>query len=146
MANHMTPFDAFADLVPFDPARGFDELFREFQRPSLLRQSVPAIRLDVDETDQAYDITADIPGVSKDDIKVEIDGSRVTITAERKRDSEEKRGSTVRSERHWGQQYRSFTLQCPVDDGKAVAQYENGVLKLTLPKKPQATSRRLPIA
>lgn len=145
MANHLTPFEPFADLMPFGPARGFDELLREFGRPGLLRQEVPAIRLDVEETEQAYAITADIPGVKKEDIRVEIDGNQVAISAERKHDSEEKKGNTVRSERHWGQQYRVFTLQCPVDDGKAEAHYENGVLKLTLPKKAQAGTHRLKV-
>ena len=145
MANHLTPFEPFADLMPFGPARGFDELLREFGRPGLLRQEAPAIRLDVEETDQAYAITADIPGVNKEDIRVEVDGNQVVISAERKHDSEEKKGNTVRSERHWGQQYRAFTLQAPVDDSKAEARYENGVLKLTLPKKAQAGTHRIEI-
>jgi HSP20 family protein len=145
MANQLTPFEAFSDLMPFDPARGFEELLREFRRPGQMQQDVPAIRLDVDETDQAYAITADIPGVNKEDIKVQIDGNQVVISAERKRDTEEKKGNTIRSERHWGQQYRAFTLQCPVDEATAEARYENGVLKLTLPKKAQATARRLDI-
>jgi HSP20 family protein len=145
MANHMTPFEPFRDLMSFDPARGFEELLREFRRPGHLSQDIPAIRLDVEETDQAYAVTADIPGVNKDDIKVQIDGNQVTISAERKHDAEEKKGNTVRSERHWGQQYRAFTLQCPVDEAKAEARYENGVLKLSLPKKVQATARRLDI-
>jgi HSP20 family protein len=67
------------------------------------------------------------------------------ISAERKQNTEEKKGNTVRSERHWGQQYRAFTLQYPVDDTKAEAQYEHGVLKLTLPKKAQAGMHRLKI-
>jgi HSP20 family protein len=145
MANHLTPFEPFSDLMAFDPLRGFEEMLREFRRPGHLQQDVPAIRMDVDETDDAYAITADIPGVNKEDIKVQIDGNLVAISAERKQDTEEKKGNTVRSERHWGQQYRAFTLQCPVDDTKAEARYENGVLKLTLPKKAQPTSRRLDI-
>lgn len=145
MASHLTPFEPFADLMPFDPRRGLDTLLREFYRPAHWDQDVPAIRLDVDETDQAYAITADIPGVNKEDIKVEVDGNQVVISAERKKDTEEKKGNMVRSERHWGQQYRAFTLQCPVDDTKAEARYENGVLKLTLPKKSQAGTHRLEI-
>jgi HSP20 family protein len=145
MPNQLTPFEPFSDLMSFDPLRGFEELLREFGRPGQLRQEIPAIRLDVEETDQAYDISADIPGVSKDDIKVEIDGNRVVISAERKQDTEEKRGNTVRSERHWGRQYRAFTLQWPVDDTKAEARYENGVLKLNLPKQAQAGKHRLEI-
>jgi HSP20 family protein len=145
MANHLTPFEPFADLMPFDPRRGFDALLREFRHPQHWDHDVPAIRLDVDETDQVYAITADIPGMNKEDIKVEIDGNQVVISAERKQDIEEKKGNTVRSERHWGQQYRAFTLQCPVDDTKAEAHYENGVLKLILPKKAQPGTHRLEI-
>lgn len=145
MSNHMTPFDPFSDLMSFNPARGFEDLLREFGRPGQFRQDVPAIRLDVHETDEAYDISADIPGVGKEDIKVEIDGNRVAIAAERKQDTDEKRGNTVRSERHWGRQYRSFELQSPVDDTKAEARYEHGVLKLHLPKKADAGTHRLEI-
>ncbi|ALK99605.1 hypothetical protein AB595_12010 [Massilia sp. WF1] len=145
MANHLTPFEPFADLMPFDPRRGFGELLREFRHPAHWDQDMPAIRIDVEETEQAYAITADIPGMNKEDIKVEVDGNQVVISAERKQDTEVKKGNTVRSERHWGQQYRAFTLQCPVDDPKAEARYENGVLKLTLPKKAEAGTHRLEI-
>ncbi|WP_371765416.1 Hsp20/alpha crystallin family protein [Massilia sp.] len=145
MSNHMTSFEPFADLMSFDPARGFENLLREFGRPGHFSQDARALRLDVEETDDAYDVSADIPGVGKDDIKVEIDGNRVTIAAERKQDTEEKRGNTVRSERHWGRQYRSFTLHTPVDDAKAEARYENGVLKLHLPKKADAGTHRIEI-
>lgn len=145
MAHNLTPFEPFADLMSFDPVRNFDQLLREFGRPGHGRQDLPPIRLDVDETDQAYAVTADMPGMNKEDIKVQIDGNQVVISAERKRDTEEKKGNTVHSERYWGQQYRAFTLQCPVDETKAEASYENGVLKLSLPKKAPATSRRLDI-
>lgn len=145
MANHLKPFEPFADLMQFDPVRGFDELLREFGPGAHLRQELPAIRLDVDETDQAYTVTADIPGVDKNDIKVEVDGNHVVIAAERKQNTAEKKGNTVRSERHWGQLSRAFTLQYPVDDTKAEAHYEHGVLTLTLPKKAQAGMHRLKI-
>lgn len=145
MANHLKPFEPFADLMQFDPVSGFDELLREFRSGAYPRQELPAIRLDVDETDQAYTVTADIPGVDKNDIKVEVDGNHVVISAERKQNTEEKKGNTVRRERQWGQHYRAFTLQYPVDDTKAEAQYEHGVLRLTLPKKPQAGTHRLKV-
>lgn len=145
MAHPLTAFEPFTDLLSFDPLRSFDDVLREIRRPSLLRQEAPPIRLDVDETDAAYTVSAEIPGVRKEDIKVEIDGNRVAISAERKRESEEKQGNAVRSERHWGQQYRSFTLLCPIDDGKAEARYENGVLTLTLPKKVGTGTQRVAI-
>ena len=145
MSHHLKPFEPFADLMSFDPVRNFEDMLREFRHSAESRAGIPAIRLDVDETEQEYDIRADIPGVDKDDIKVEIDGNRVVISAERKQDTEKKRGNTVTSERHWGQQYRAFTLPCPIDDAKAEARYEHGVLKLTLPKKAGAGMHRLDI-
>ncbi|WP_305824721.1 Hsp20/alpha crystallin family protein [Massilia brevitalea] len=146
MSKHLTHFEPFADLISFDPLRGFEDLFRELRHPALLRQEAAAFRLDVDETEQAYTVSAEIPGVRKEDIKVDIDGNRVAITAERKVEHEEKQGTSVRSERRWGKQYRSFVLQVPVDEGKAEAKYDNGVLKLVLPKKADAGGRRLAIA
>ncbi|NIA53006.1 Hsp20/alpha crystallin family protein [Massilia sp. TW-1] len=145
MSHHLKPFEPFTDLMSFDPVRNVEDMLRAFRQPGQWRSDVPAIRLDIDETEQEYDIRADIPGVEKDDIKVEIDGNRVVISAERKQDTEKKRGNTVHSERHWGQQYRAFTLPNPVDDAKAEARYEHGVLKLTLPKKAGAGMHRLDI-
>lgn len=145
MAKHLTRFEPFADLVSFDRLRSFEDLFRDFRQGGLLNHEAPAIRVDVEETDQAYAISAEIPGVRKEDIKVEIDGNHVAISAERKRESEEKQGNSLRSERYWGRQYRSFALQSPVDDSKAEAKYENGVLKLTLPKKADTSTRRIAV-
>lgn len=146
MADKITTYEPFSDLLSFDPLRGFDELFKEFRHPALLRQDMPAIRLDVDETEQAYTVSAEIPGVRKEDIRIDIDGNRVAISAERKRETEEKQGNTVRSERQWGRQYRSFALQTPVDETRAAAKYDNGVLKLTLPKKADAGTRRVSVS
>lgn len=145
MSKHLTRFEPFADLMTLEPLRGFDELLRDWRHGALLRHEAPAIRLDVEETEQAYTLSAEIPGVRKEDIKVDIDGNRVAISAERQRESEEKKGNSLRSERSWGRQYRSFTLETPVDDSKAEAKYDNGVLKLVLPKKADGNGRRLTV-
>ncbi|MES2228314.1 MAG: Hsp20/alpha crystallin family protein [Pseudomonadota bacterium] len=90
---------------------------------------------------------ADVPGVAKDDIDVRIDGNQVTISAEIKKEQEEKKdGRVLRSERQYGYASRTFSLACDVDEAKSVARYENGVLQLTLPKKTTSGSKRLPIA
>ena len=82
----------------------------------------------------------------KEDIKVSIDGNRVSIQAEARKEKEEKKGETViRSERYYGSQFRGFTLQQAVDAGKADAKYENGVLELTLPKREGTTARELKV-
>lgn len=79
MSSQLTAFDPFADLAPFDPLRNFEALLRGLQMPAGLRQDVPAIRLDVDESEHAFTVNAEIPGVHKDDIKVQVDGNRVAI-------------------------------------------------------------------
>jgi HSP20 family protein len=115
----------------------FDEAFRSFMRPFRweVPAETPAIKMDVTELEGAYEVKAEIPGVRKEDIHVEIDGPQVMITAEVKKDVEEKKeGRLLRSERSYGFASRAFTLGFEVDRAKAVAKYENGVLTLTLPK------------
>ena len=103
-------------------------------------------RIDVVENDKGYQIEADLPGVAKNDLKVAIDGQRVTIEAEVRRETERKEGETVmHSERVVRKYARSFELPHEVDDASAIAKLDNGVLTLTLPKKQAAQSRLLTI-
>jgi HSP20 family protein len=143
MAN-ITRFDPFSELARFDPFRDLDDVFRLPRARALLRNmpEEPQIRMDVSEDDKVFRVKAEIPGVRKEDIKVSIDGNDVSISAEVKKESEEKKGETViRSERFYGSHFRGFTLHHDIDQSKAEAKYENGVLELTLPKK-EATSAR----
>lgn len=145
MKNGLTRFDALNDLARFEPLRGVEDFFRDFRLNHALRDldTPPAIKMDVAETEQAYTVKAELPGMKKEDIKVDVDAKRVTITAETRRDSEQKEGSTVvRSERYYGQQYRCFTLEHEIDEQKAAAKYDNGVLELVLPKKEGKQSAR----
>jgi HSP20 family protein len=140
MANNLIARDPFGALTRFDPFTDIDEIFRDFLTMPTAglrgREATPRIRVDISETEQAYTVVAEIPGVNKEDIKVSVEGNRVSINAEVK---EEKRaedaGRLVRSERFFGQQYRSFTLPMEVDDAAAEAKYHDGILELTLPKK-----------
>lgn len=146
MANHLMQFDPFGDLARLEPLRGVEDFFRDFRFKNMLRDidAKPPIKLDVTETELAYNIKAELPGMKKEDIKVDVDGNRVTISGETKRESEQKEGNTVvRSERYVGQLYRSFTLEQDVDDAKAEAKYLDGVLELSLPKKPNQGAKKL---
>lgn len=139
MANNLTHFDPFGDIVRYSPFGGIEDFFKDFQLKPGLRDlaAEPRIKMDVSETDNGYLVKAEIPGVKKEDIKVAIEGNQVSISAEMKKEKEEKQGETVvRSERYYGQQSRSFTLANEIDDTQAVAKYQDGVLELTLPKKP----------
>ena len=135
------------DLFRFEPFRDVEELF-----PSRLRRlfrdlpAEPAIRLDVSEDERAYHVKAELPGVKKEDISVEIDGNQVSLAAEVRREKEEKKDEkVVHSERYYGKQFRSFTLARPIDRKAAEAKFVDGVLDLTLPKGGDAPSQKLSI-
>ena len=127
--NELRLLDPFA----MDP---LEDTFRSLLRPWRFEQvdAPPRIRLDVAEQNGAYAVRAEIPGARKEDIDVRIEGNRVTISAEMKKEwDDRKEGRVLRSERQYGHASRSFTLASPVDESKAGAKYENGVLELTLP-------------
>ena len=139
MANNLMQLDPFNEIARFSPLRGFDDFFKDLHlRPAFGNlEAEPRIKMDVSETDQGYMVKAEIPGVKKEDVKVAVEGNQITITAETKHETEEKKGETVvRRERYFGHLSRSFTLAHEIDDSKAVAKYQDGVLELSLPKKP----------
>jgi HSP20 family protein len=129
---------------PFDET--FDDFFRGFfVRPLALEPQVPvSIRMDIKEEDGAYLVQAEMPGFSKEDIQIAIDGNQVSISAELKRNREEKQSAKVlRAERHVGKYSRAFALAQDVDETSAQAKYSDGVLELRLPKKAATSSRKL---
>ncbi len=134
---------------PFDLAsEPFDDLFRGFFRPVRFEGQAQQmqIKVDVKENDKSYTVHADIPGVKKEDIHVTIDGNQVSISAEVKKEKEEKEGDKVlRSERYFGKAYRSFALGQDIDEGASSAKYNDGVLELTLPKKKAVATRKLTV-
>jgi HSP20 family protein len=147
MAN-LTRWDPFGEMARFDPFRDMNDYFKGFMLRPVFQGlgAEPEIKLEISETDIAYTVKADVPGVKKEDIQVSIDGNQVSIGAEVKQEKEEKEGNKlVRSERYYGKQFRSFTLAHDIDEAKSEAAYNDGVLKLTLPKKAGTESRKLAI-
>jgi HSP20 family protein len=105
------------------------------------------MKLDVKEDDKAYTIHAEIPGVQKQDISIDVDGGQVSIRAEVKHESEKKDGEKLlHSERYYGMVSRSMSLPGEVDAQGAKAEYKDGVLQLTLPKKAAKSARRVTVA
>jgi HSP20 family protein len=142
MAN-VTRFDPFNELV--------DDLFKGFfVRPVAYEgrngEALPRVKVDVAENNGAYTVTADLPGVKKDDIQVTIDGAQVTLTAEVKREKEAAADERVlHTERVYGKVSRSFTLPQEVDEANAEAKFRDGVLELKLPKKAAPTRKQVTI-
>jgi HSP20 family protein len=131
----------------------FDDFFRDvapgfYVRP-LHGDGLPTpaqIKVDVKESDKAYTVAAEVPGVAKEDIHVSIDGSVVTLRAEiKQQDSQSQDEKVLRTERYYGAVSRSFQLPQDIDQNQAKAKYDNGVLSLTLPKKAANGSQRLAI-
>jgi len=147
MANNLTRFDPFSDLARFEPFNGIEDWFRDFHlRPALRDWKVePRIKIDVTEDDRAYTVSADMPGVKKEDIMVDVQGNEVSIAAELKRVSEESQGKQLRTERVYGVQRRTFTLACDVDEDNVSARYADGVLTLVLPKQAGKSGKQIPI-
>ncbi len=142
--TNLVRFNPF-DISAFD--NRLEELMRDFVRP--LRHEMlgkPQVTLDISENDKAYTVRAEMPGVNKEDINVTINGNQVAISAEVKKEKEEKEGEKVlRSERYYGSMYRSFTLAQDVDETESQAKYADGVLTLTLPKKAVTAAKKLAI-
>jgi HSP20 family protein len=138
------------NLTRFEPlfTEPFEDLFRRAWKPVRWElEGLPKdIRIDVHEGETAYTVKADLPGVKKEDISVEIDGNVVTISAEAKEEKEVKeKGKLVRSERYYGSLYRSFSLGHDIDESAATAKFTDGTLELTLPKKATSAVKTLAI-
>jgi HSP20 family protein len=100
----------------------------------------------VTEKNGAYKVTAELPGVKKEDIQVAIDGAQVTLTAEVKQEKEAGKDERVlHTERVYGKVSRSFTLPQELDEAKAEARFRDGVLELELPKKAAAARKAITI-
>ena len=138
-------FDPFNELV--------DDLFKGFLVRPLAYEGrgdgaalLPRAKVDVAEKNGAYVVTAELPGVKKEDIHVNVDGAQVTLEAEVKREKEVTKDERVlHSERVYGKVSRSFTLPQEVDETKTEARFRDGVLELTLPKKAAAQRKQITI-
>lgn len=131
----------------------FDELFRDFGQGLAIRPlhgtplpSPDKIKLDISERDDAYTVTAEIPGVAKEDIHVTVEGNTITLRAEVRQHDRQEKENAVHSERYYGVISRSFQLPVDIDEARSSAKSDNGVLTLTLAKKkPDNASRRLAV-
>lgn len=115
----------------------FDEFFNDFDRPmmSLMTRPVsnPVMRTDVREMDGSYQLDIDLPGYKKEDVKAELKDGYLTVKAEKK--FEETDDKYLRRERYFGSCSRSFYVGEDLTQSDIKAKFEDGILKLTVPKK-----------
>ncbi len=112
-----------------------DRFFGDLELPTLFgREGKLAPAFDIAETEKAYTITGEIPGIEAKDLKVTLADGILSITGEKKREEEEKGEHYHRIEREYGSFHRGFRLPEKVTSEKVKANYKDGVLKITLPK------------
>ena len=120
----------------------FDEFFDDFARPvkSVARVSAPAtavMRTDIKESENGYELDIDLPGYKKEDVQAQLKDGYLTISAAKglDKDEEDKKGNYIRRERYAGSTSRSFYVGNGVKNEDVHAKFENGVLRLSIPKK-----------
>jgi len=117
------------------PTSIFDEMDRDLPRVMSKTGEGELVRCDIRENDTHYTVSADIPGMSPDDVKVSVENGVLTLSAERKQEKkEEKEGKVIREERSYHKVHRSFALPEDVNADQIDGNMEHGVLTLKLPK------------
>ena len=142
-------------LVRWEPVRELTSLQSEMNRlfntffdtPTAgnggARRWVPA--MDLVETDDHFVLKADLPGLSEDDVNIEVEDNVLTVSGERKSEHEDKREGYVRVERSYGSFRRSLTLPEGVDPEAVSASFDKGVLEVRIPKPEQRKPRKIEI-
>ncbi len=134
------------DVVMGDVFDEFDRVVSSFLRPTYATTVNFQPSCDIKETKGHYLVSFDMPGVKKEDIKIEVQSNQLVISGERRYDMKEEEGeSTLRHERAYGKFERTFALPATVDTDRIEAHYENGVLNVALPKVEAAKGRTIQI-
>lgn len=131
--------------------RFFDGFFDDFAAPffnhSLQPQKSAAniLRVDIYEKDNVIVVDADMPGITKEDIKLDVKGKHLTLGYERKDEKEVKDEQLYRKEKRYGKFERTFSMPFEIDAERVSAKYENGVLKLEIQKPEQQQQKKIAI-
>lgn len=136
--NTLTPWVGFRDLE-----NHLDRIFHGVATPSGSGNWMPP--MDIYETDDAYVLEADLPGVKKEDIGLQIIEDRLVLKGSRKREMDEANKGYQHYERAEGQFERSFRIRGGVDGDKVEARFENGVLTVQMPKPEAAKPRQIDV-
>lgn len=140
-------WDPFRDLITLREKmnRLFEEAYSARGEDKDLVASTWTPSVDIYETEQELILTAELPGIEEKDIEIKIEDNTLTLKGERQFEKESKEENYHRIERAYGSFYRSFTLPHYVDQDNIQAEHANGVLKITMPKKPELKPRKVEI-
>ncbi|HEX6941005.1 MAG TPA: Hsp20/alpha crystallin family protein [Longimicrobiales bacterium] len=139
-SRFVSPWDALRDM-----REQMDDLLRSTFRGPFMRGAEFEPPVDITERDDALVLTAELPGMRREDVDVELENNVLTIRGEKKEEREEKRGERFLYERRYGSFSRSFTLPRAVDPDRISARFSNGVLTVTMPKMPEARGKRIEV-
>jgi len=133
------PFRVMRDVLRWDP-------FRELEAAAAGDYGLFAPSFDVKENKEGYVFRADLPGVREDDLEISLTGNRLTISGKREQEKREQGETYYATERSYGSFSRAFTLPDGTDGDNVKAELKNGVLQVTVPKKPEVQPRKITIA
>jgi len=125
--------------------RLFEESFPEREEEKGLTAGTWAPCVDIHETEKELTLTAELPGVDENDVEVNVEGNTLSLKGKREFEKETKEEDYHRIERSYGSFYRSFTLPSYVDQDKIKAEYDDGLLKLIMPKKPELKAKKVKV-
>jgi HSP20 family protein len=131
------PFRLMRNLMRWDPYRDF--AFPEEASGTFMPS------FDVKETTDSYVFTADMPGIRRDDLEIELAGNRLTISGKREREEAQGQATFYTQERSFGTFSRTFALPEEVESGKVAAELRDGVLHLMVPKSPEVRPQKINI-
>lgn len=135
-----SPWSLMRAMLEGDP---FREMAPFFQRTGREMMYMPDF--DVKETADAYVFKADVPGLAEKDVEVQLTGNRLTISGKREEEKKEEKETYYTVERSYGSFSRSFTLPAGVDAEKASADLKDGVLTVSVPKKPEVQPKKIAV-
>lgn len=144
--KRMTPFRDFDQLR--DLQNSFDRVLSDLLDSKKLSKIEAADfhpSCEVTENNNSYMLKFDLPGVTKDQVKVAVDKDRLTVSAERKEEKHDETGKKVFSEIFYGSYSRTFTLPNPVDEKLVEAKFSNGVLTVKIPKTKSVEAKQIPV-
>ena len=126
--------------------KDLDSLFETFLQPTTTGSFDFSPPCDIEETNNHYEVKFDLPGVKKEDIKLEVRDNQLFVSGEKREEKKTTEGKSHISERFYGSFSRSFTLPTQVDNSKVEAVFKDGVLEIRIPKSETAKAKKIAIS
>lgn len=123
----------------FDIDGIFENFFNDRFFPSLYRNS-SHMKVDIKENEKEFIVEAELPGIKKEEVNIEVDDDKLTISVQRNEQTDEEKDNYIRKERSFSKMTRSFAIS-DIETNNVTAKYENGILLITLPKKEQKANK-----